>query len=172
MKMDGRQGSEWIIGVAMQMAKGSAGVRWQRPAPAGILPAGLKAGIKIHRRAIRQGAGGWPARCQPERAGCPRSPGTQLCNPCRNFRDRFRIGRFKHKCIPSPQGRILRVSDFGFRIFHLIRAFRRRRLPGPALPSRRLWPGALFLRRLCRARRRPGCGWICGGPSFDRGRCP
>jgi hypothetical protein len=47
---DGWQGSEWVIGVAMQMAKGSAGVS---PAPAGILPAGVKAGIKIHRRAIR-----------------------------------------------------------------------------------------------------------------------
>jgi hypothetical protein len=85
MKMDGWQGSEWVIGVAMQMAKGSAGVS---PALVGILPTGLKAGIKIHRRNIRQGAGGWPARCQPERAGCPRSPRTQLCDPCRNFLDR------------------------------------------------------------------------------------
>ncbi len=51
--MDGWQGSEWVSGVAMQMAKGSAGLRRQRPAPAGILPTGLKAGIKIHRRAIR-----------------------------------------------------------------------------------------------------------------------
>jgi hypothetical protein len=63
MKMDG---PEWVIGAAIQMA-----------------------GVKIHRRAIRQAAGGWPARCRPERAGCPRSPGTQLCNPWRNFRDRF-----------------------------------------------------------------------------------
>ncbi len=83
---NGWQGSEWIIGVAMQMAKGSAGVS---PAPVGILPTGLKAGKKIRRHAIRQVAGGWPARCRPERAGCPRSPGTQLCDPCRNFRDRL-----------------------------------------------------------------------------------
>ena len=32
--------------------------------------------------------GGWPARCRPERARCPRSPGTQRRDPCRNFRDR------------------------------------------------------------------------------------
>ena len=44
MKMDGWQGSEWVAGVAMQMAKGSAGVS---PAPVGILPTGLKARIKI-----------------------------------------------------------------------------------------------------------------------------
>jgi hypothetical protein len=79
-------GPEWVIGAAIQMAKGSAGVS---PAPVGILPTGLKAGVKIHRRAIRQAAKGWPARCRPERAGCPRSPGTQLCKRCRNFRDRF-----------------------------------------------------------------------------------
>jgi hypothetical protein len=86
MKMDGWHGLEWVIGVAMQMAKGSAGVS---PAPVGILPTGLKAGIKIHRRPIGQAAGSWPARCRPERAGCPRSPGTQLRKRCRNFRDRL-----------------------------------------------------------------------------------
>ena len=46
MKMDGWQGSEWGAGVAMQMAKGSAGVS---PAPVGILPTGLKDGIRNHR---------------------------------------------------------------------------------------------------------------------------
>jgi hypothetical protein len=38
MKMDG---PEWVIGAAIQMAKGSAGVS---PAPVGILPTGLKPG--------------------------------------------------------------------------------------------------------------------------------
>ena len=103
MKKVAWQGAEWVIGVAMQMAKGSAGVS---PAPVGILPIGLKAGKKIHRHAIRQVAGGWPARCRPERAGCPRSPGTQFCGPCRNFRDRD---------AEAQRGKQLRIVEFGLR---------------------------------------------------------
>jgi hypothetical protein len=71
-------------GAAIQVGRGSAGIL---PAPVGILPTGLEAGIWNHRSARCDAAWGWPAGCRPERARCPRSPGTQLRKPRRNFRD-------------------------------------------------------------------------------------